>query len=1141
MADIIQDSDQFLVNRSDTVQTVSAENLMATIEDTDLMIINRSDQVYTVTGEDVKDSLGGGGKEIDPSPGDITADPNFEGGTGTEADPYILKSIEVNPAGASGQSVELITVAVAEASEYDLVVWKDNSTGAGDRFTQPAGVVDADGKWTGRLVYKDEPDTATDTTYTGDLQLGTTYFRWSVVQKLVSNSAPIIKSAVLTETNPAKGNRFTSQSFAYNVTMLNNGFPASEKQIDAYVEGSIATSFTSDEITDVVEDPTPFEQAIEYPDPPGYIPDYTYGIAFDGTDKWMSLVGYGAKGNCVIMGTGASTPTWGTSILDVNSLGYAGGNFYTVKSDRNGRWIVFGYVNSENLFRYSDDHGQTWTTATISGGMPSAAYPLWCRSVATDYEGRWVVVGGDGAQQNQYVFTSTDNGTTWEWQLFSPGAPTGGNIQSCAFVDNTIVVSNAQGGLYYVSEDFGTTWGTATAAPGLGGFYAIAVSSDSKVFVGATITGPKTICRSVDLGASWQEINTTDKVTGCIPLGGGVWLALGDKRSFSLSFDDCLTFGTFTNFTNNPDQVSNTFVYDLGPGGTVLLPGIRSSGYPCIKVIAGSQVELTVDGEKDLAFIEGVVTNGKPDGDPDLAIGSVNDINIDGTNSTIKLVNTTGTWATGQVVKTAPVTSDNTKLYVAFDSAGTVSDLSSTPKSYLTTDDPVNLVLTFPATFPSGNTPDEELPEGTTLTATVIASNSEGSSVGVSTVQPIINEGPSTLPASQFAGYDWRAGYSVTKVTNGVTAKFVNVASNYISCFGLSEDNELYAFDYVPLTTFAPRLLGSFVDSIGADREVAQACCGYNGSMVLLTTDGVLYRFARDASYEPNPADLIQTKAGLDIAGLTAFTAISDADLCWSNKTKHCYSGSGIDTLANITSVPGDFTQHVPLDNITFGLNPGVDIRQITGSGVNYSEIPYLYVLFADGKLFINGSPMGTGYVQMFARGGSGQTGVMLLKDDGTIWEQSVGGAAAVQYDSSRTYLTAPCGYGTQAYIAVDSTGQWRNIPISASTPSNVVLGLSQVTGNVTRQDLDGWGTNVNHMANGEYVVIPVLDGTRSSKNMEPDTLLETKARFATYENRADVYQGQQAQQKRDDLNSQIAANLGISIAELKELVGEED
>ena len=56
MADL-QPTDQFLVNRSDSTQTVEHADLMASLQDTDLMLVNRSDQTYTITGEDLKDSL----------------------------------------------------------------------------------------------------------------------------------------------------------------------------------------------------------------------------------------------------------------------------------------------------------------------------------------------------------------------------------------------------------------------------------------------------------------------------------------------------------------------------------------------------------------------------------------------------------------------------------------------------------------------------------------------------------------------------------------------------------------------------------------------------------------------------------------------------------------------------------------------------------------------------------------------------------------------------------------------------------------------------------------------------------------------------------------------------------------------------
>ena len=82
---------------------------------------------------------------------------------------------------------------------------------------------------------------------------------------------------------------------------------------------------------------------------------------------------------------------------------------------------------------------------------------------------------------------------------------------------------------------------------------------------------------------------------------------------------------------------------------------------------------------------------------------------------------------------------DNAKKYLDFDSSGNVSSLLDAPQSpaYVTTDLNPGLTLTFPATFPSGLTPDEELGDGTTLTVEVTAGNEAGTSGPLSaTVQP---------------------------------------------------------------------------------------------------------------------------------------------------------------------------------------------------------------------------------------------------------------------------------------------------------------------------------------------------------------------------------------------------------------------
>ena len=176
----IDPADLFLVNRANSTSTVIAKDLMAKILDDDLMVVNRGDQTYSVTGAEVKDSLGS--KPIFPEPDDVTSNPAFIGGTGNSGDPFLLKTIGVRPGGATGVTEETITIAVAGATKDDLVVFTDNSAGAGTRFTQPSGVVGADGSWTGTLVYSDTPATTADTDYTGDIQIGDVHFRWTVEQ-----------------------------------------------------------------------------------------------------------------------------------------------------------------------------------------------------------------------------------------------------------------------------------------------------------------------------------------------------------------------------------------------------------------------------------------------------------------------------------------------------------------------------------------------------------------------------------------------------------------------------------------------------------------------------------------------------------------------------------------------------------------------------------------------------------------------------------------------------------------------------------------------------------------------------------------------------------------------------------------------
>ena len=174
----IQPTDVLLVNRAGVDYRVAKSAVMATVQDSDLLLINRAGVDYKATFSDVK--KGFGPQLANPKPGDVSATPAFAGGTGTQADPFIITPSTVSAAGGTAQSAQQLTI--SGLAKDDIVEFLDKSTGADTRFKQPIGLAPG-ATWTGHLVYSDAPLSTGSTTYTGNLQIGTTYFRWVVTQK----------------------------------------------------------------------------------------------------------------------------------------------------------------------------------------------------------------------------------------------------------------------------------------------------------------------------------------------------------------------------------------------------------------------------------------------------------------------------------------------------------------------------------------------------------------------------------------------------------------------------------------------------------------------------------------------------------------------------------------------------------------------------------------------------------------------------------------------------------------------------------------------------------------------------------------------------------------------------------------------
>ena len=234
--------------QSKALYSIQSEKLVATLEDSDLMVVGRGSTPYKITGKEVKDSLGGGGGGgIFPSDNDLTINPSVPG-SGTLEDPYILATRTAAPAGSTVSTSETITF--TEQPPNTDVIWTDNSTGSGTRFSQPVTKTDANGTWSAELQYADAPDSTEDIDYTGNLQIGVLHFRWQVDQKLNDRIPTEVDSVNLVDTGLEDGPRFTDQSFVFT-SVVTDGAPLPTKTIEAHVDGSIRITPESSDIVGV--------------------------------------------------------------------------------------------------------------------------------------------------------------------------------------------------------------------------------------------------------------------------------------------------------------------------------------------------------------------------------------------------------------------------------------------------------------------------------------------------------------------------------------------------------------------------------------------------------------------------------------------------------------------------------------------------------------------------------------------------------------------------------------------------------------------------------------------------------------------------------------------------------------------------
>lgn len=954
---------------------------------------------------------------------------------------------------------------------------------------------------------------------------------------------PIIETTTLTENNPDVAPRFTEQTFNVQVNMEQDGDPQSQKTIDAYVEGTFVTEYLTDPITAVTDTPTNYTP-INFNNTTGPC----RSIATDGNGHWIAIVtdsttqlpGY-------YLGTG-NTPTFN----DAGSPAAAPSmfnNIYGVCGSTNGRFIMTGIANTgpqgiQIVIAYSDDYGASWVQSNFNS-LPARTDLNQTTSlhISTDNSGKWFIGTSDASSSATYSLISTDNGATWTSTTLPP-QNTGGNVLSAGMSgDNLIIGGN---NWYYSSTDGGTTWSQQNTSLGWG-FQCVAGSGHGTTLC-SRATGGSQVARFVN-GVYVQTIDMpSTSISSLVSVGGITWLAAGYSNVYE-STDDGVTWnligplGVYNANLSNSIYTNNVYVTI----GSNLNTSINQAAY-CYRTLAATT--LAVSGENNLSYIPNgtSVNNNLDSNDPDYAFGLVNEVVIDGANSSVKLGGVSGTWQIDQIIKTEPLAVESSKLYLDFDSNGNVQSLSDTKPSpaYVSLQSPVNLTLTFPAEFPTGLSPDEELPEGTTLNVEVEATNRAGSSSGFASILPVVVPFKPVQPEA--------SGVYITTLTNGLASSTIacNTTSPIIAgpwstntgvgIYAVSKLGELVNISYDGVETItAPSYDPSIVS-----QNIISGAATYDGQHMIITETGNIYYYSRTGSYQCSAASLANSLEGADIYGWTYFKGLSGTALGWSNANKKVYrqsTQSAPSTICGISHSPGSL---IDIDDVTdsmsavtFDLNPGVDIRQIVTPGYPQSnQITSLLVLFDDNKLFyVNSSAVGSEIILS-------QYNASAPVD--ATWKQisasapSTTGSQTILLDSTNTsYFISETNLANGSGGAIQMPGNWVYCPLGNSSTIDVMVGINSLgLCFIGRNDQNLMPQNLPAVDPISYKSLDLFlmnstkwDTLRVEFPIFPPLVTMTTEeysalalKFATYKNREMVQCGRDAEAKRDGLILELEA-----------------
>ena len=650
--------------------------------------------------------------------------------------------------------------------------------------------------------------------------------------------------------------------------------------------------------------------------------------------------------------------------------------------------------------------------------------------------------------------------------------------------------------------------------------------------------------------------------SGFVPLIDGTFntsiLTLTDNTNLANLRVDDLTIsspagatGKITSITENPNvielkETAGTWVNGYSVQGPLIQP---ASGV--VASVSGTEVQLTGSNERWLVTENNYETNKK-------------------LNKKAVQLN-------------VPV--NESKKYLEFNSGGNVTGLLDTPQSpaYVTTDINPGLTFTFPATFPSGLTPDEELGEGTTLTVQATASNEIGTSGPLSsTVQPALDRIQFDEPLVNVLDGAWYGASAAAAINwNAVTygnGKFVAVCNN------LNADKQvMYSPDGISWTgadsakdiSWRSVTYGELSD--GTKRFVAIANDGKDKNnnqqpRVMYSTDGIDWTSANAASASQwydvaygNDRFVAVSSGGDPNRAMTSATGISwqgrqlpGSGGSWTgvgygNGTWIAVGSAGkvarsSDGGVNWTAITTPFTT-TDWGKVAYGNNtwvaigtgdPVVRAMYSTDEGLTWiaGAIPapniWQYLTFGNGT-FVAVASNGTNRV-MYSSDGITWSGA--LAAEANSWETVTygdGKFVAVANSGTNRVMWSYLGTGAEVLDFADGTDMTTIAPGDIVNQGATSGTVGAVIENMIALSSTDTGTWTPASSGGSNVIGPDKTPYRSLTAEELET---QKLRFLTYSNRKMVNCGQEAQAKRDSLRTALV-DAGYTIPEITSVYGD--